>query len=304
MNEIALIFIYNHQYNQNIEILESIYSKRFKNIFHLVPFYLGEKENVIAVYENSFYFQGYIAQGYKTFFNEKYSHYVFIADDLFLHVDINEENIRDHFRLSDISCFIPDLINLSDFESPWNWMENACNFKVKTRGIEIDKQLPSVEEAQKCFHRFGLNSNPVNHFKVYPRKKMAKCRSLHDLIEYSRYKLMALKNGTKDIVIEYPLVSSYSDLCIVSRNSIRQFCHYCGLFASASLFVEVGLPTALVLCAQHIVQEKELQMQGTGLWNEEDWILVEKYRSNLNSLLGDFPKKLYIHPIKISQWTR
>jgi len=55
----ALILIYNHRYDKNIEILEKIYSKRFSVIFHLVPFYDGNRDNVIPVYENSYYFEGY-----------------------------------------------------------------------------------------------------------------------------------------------------------------------------------------------------------------------------------------------------
>ena len=47
MNRVALIIIYNHQYNKNIDILERIYNGRFSNIYHLVPFYNGEKQNVI-----------------------------------------------------------------------------------------------------------------------------------------------------------------------------------------------------------------------------------------------------------------
>jgi hypothetical protein len=57
-NEVALIVIYNHQYNKNIDVVETIYTKRFTHIFHLVPFYTSNKPNVISVYENSFYSEG------------------------------------------------------------------------------------------------------------------------------------------------------------------------------------------------------------------------------------------------------
>lgn len=77
MSEVALIVIYNHQYNKNIDSVEKIYKGRFSNIYHLMPFYEGDKANVIPVCENSFYFQGYISQGYNTFFKEKYAHYFF-----------------------------------------------------------------------------------------------------------------------------------------------------------------------------------------------------------------------------------
>ena len=78
MSDVALIIIYNHRYDKNISVLEKLYNSRFSDIYHLVPFYDGNKTNVIPVYENSFYFQNYVAQGLKSYFNEKYKHYFFI----------------------------------------------------------------------------------------------------------------------------------------------------------------------------------------------------------------------------------
>ena len=157
MDQVALIFIYNHQYNANIEILEKIYSHRFSNIFHLVPFYEGEKENVIPVYENSFYFEGYIAQGFKFFFNKKFKHYIFLADDLVIHPKINQNNYQEHFKLKQDSCFISDLIELSDVKSYWNWMIKAYTFELKGQGVEAEKQLPAYSEALNIFHKKGFD---------------------------------------------------------------------------------------------------------------------------------------------------
>lgn len=81
-SKVALIIIYNHRYDKNIEVLENLYKTRFSNIYHLIPFYDGDKENVIAVYENSYRFQGYISQAFRTFYKDMYDHYFFVADDL------------------------------------------------------------------------------------------------------------------------------------------------------------------------------------------------------------------------------
>lgn len=83
-SRVALVLIYNHQYNENIEKLEAIYGPRFDQIYHLVPFYEGDRPNVIPVYEKSHYFQGYIAQAFSSFFSAHYDHYLFVADDLLL----------------------------------------------------------------------------------------------------------------------------------------------------------------------------------------------------------------------------
>ena len=99
MSSVALIIIYNHRYEKNIDVLERIYRGRFTDIFHLMPFYTGNKKNVIPVYENSMYFQGYVSQGLKAIFDEKYSHYLFVADDLILNPVINEATYEQYLKL-------------------------------------------------------------------------------------------------------------------------------------------------------------------------------------------------------------
>ena len=61
---LTLVIVFNHRYDKNIAALEKIYRKKFFNIKFLVPFYNGDREDVIPIYENSHYFQGYFAQGY------------------------------------------------------------------------------------------------------------------------------------------------------------------------------------------------------------------------------------------------
>jgi hypothetical protein len=79
---IALIIIYNHRYDKNIETVERIYKGRFSHIFHLMPFYDGDKPNVFPVYDNSYCFQAFVAQTFPSIFNKKFSHYFFVSDDM------------------------------------------------------------------------------------------------------------------------------------------------------------------------------------------------------------------------------
>src|SRR5580704_10569699 len=106
--EVALIIIYNHRYDKNIDILERIYGERFSNIYHLMPFYSGDKSNVIPVYEHSFYFQNYVAQGFKSYFKKEYSHYFFVADDMIINPVINEQNYATQLKLTETTSFIPE----------------------------------------------------------------------------------------------------------------------------------------------------------------------------------------------------
>ncbi len=51
--KLALLVVYNHRYDKNIPVIDKIYQNRFSHVFHLVPFYDGEQENVIPVYDLS-----------------------------------------------------------------------------------------------------------------------------------------------------------------------------------------------------------------------------------------------------------
>ena len=103
--------------------------------------------------------------------------------------------------------------------------------------------------------------------------------------------------------LSYPIVGSYSDIFVVNSKSIKLFCHYCGVFAALKLFVEIALPTSLVLSANEIVEEKDLKLQGKALWTKKQHQELDKYENSLKQLLVKFPSNyLYLHPIKLSKW--
>jgi len=309
MNKVALIIIYNHQYNKNIDILERIYKNRFSNIYHLVPFYNGEKQNVIPVYESSHYFQGYISQGFKSYFKRDYTHYLFVADDLLLNPIINETNYTEHLKLDADTCFIPNFITLHDRNDGWRRINEALNWNIKLRGIEVEDQLPDYKEALQKFQKFNLTIKPLLFNQIWktPRSLRDWIRPFisrrifrHSIFVFRYFKDKLIK---KTYSPSYPIVGSYSDIFVVSSESIKLFCHYCGVFAATKLFVELALPTSLVLSAKEMVTEKNLKLQGKALWTKEHYQELNKYKNSLKQLLIKFPNNyLYLHPIKLSKW--
>jgi len=236
-----------------------------------MPFYDGNKPNVIPVYENSHYFQGYLAQGLKSYFNEKYEHYFFVADDMILNPIINEENYKEIFKLDMETDFISGLF----YPKNWYWphTKNAIEYKMKLVGLEIASQLPSYDVALEKMEHFGIKQEYISARYVFRKRP------------------------------SYPMAASYSDIAVISKYSIKKFCHYCGIFAASHLFVEWALPTSLVLACKKIVSEKDLTLQGRALWTKEDYEILEKYEQNLKKLLDDFPQNyIYLHPIKLSKW--
>src|ERR1700709_791457 len=233
---VALIFVFNHKYDKNIDILEKLYKERFSNIYHLVPFYEGIKANVIPVYESSQYFQGYLAQGLKKYFDEKYDHYFFIGDDLILNPEINENNYKAYFNVGLEDSFIPEihlLHHLTNNETlrflpvksitgkeRWHWCkikEFVDGYEHKAYGVENNNELPTYNEAVEIFKKHGYEIKPVSYKDlygdVYPVTSAA--------IKYAK----GLMSYFKEITPIYPVVGSYSDIIIVSKYSIKKFCH-------------------------------------------------------------------------------
>lgn len=306
MNKVALIIIYNHQFNSNIATLERIYKDRFANIFHLVPFYSGNKPNVIPVYECSYYFQGYVSQGLKSYFKEEYEHYFFVADDMVLNPIINEGNYKQHLKLEPETSFIPSLDSLHDLKSPEDWWmrtEDAYRWDISRKGVEATTQLPAYNEALEKFKKFGLSLQPLQFNQIWktPRsfgdfKTMIK----NDFFYYLR-RFSSILNRKK-YNLPYPIVGSYSDIFVVSGTTIKEFCHYCGVFAATELFVELAIPTALVLSSNDLRTENEIKLQGKCLWREAIQEL-DVYENSLHKLTAEFPiNYLYLHPIKLSKW--
>lgn len=321
MNKIALIIIYNHRYDKNIEILEKIYKERFSNIYHLIPFYNGHKDNVIPVYENSYYFQGYVAQGFKHFFKEEYTHYLFIADDLLLNPEINEGNYITEFQLNRNTCFLTSFINLSDIpiNKYWPRVNEAFYYKINQLGIEASNELPSYDKALQAFLQFDLKNEALVFDQIWNiRSLFRQGIKFSKAKKYVKWVILLLKSNfkTRKYYLSYPLLGSYSDIFVVSSKTIERFSHYCGVFAATHLHAELAIPTALVLTSEAIKTEQDLEKRGKALWpdgwmrlygdfsrTEGDYDELKQYDFILKRLMDHFPQNyLYLHPIKLSKW--
>jgi len=324
-HSVALVIVFNHRYDKNIPQLESIYEDRFSDIYYLVPFYDGDKPNVIPVYESSFHFQGYFAQGFKHYFREEYEHYLFVADDLLLHPAINEHNYKDWFGLTKETSFIPEVFPLHDLPNndtvrfipstidngkvtKWYWwrLKQLIRYKHGSEGIETGNEMPSYEEAEKVIEQHGYRLAPLKVQDVFgTTKSFADRKTWKQWIKYFLNRVIYHKG----FELPYPVVGSYSDLVIVAGSSIKKFTHYCGVFAANGLFVEFAVPTALLLSSPKVITEPSLGKRGAIYWpytkrETDDYkAALQPYQSNLASLLTNFPKDtLYIHPIKLSKW--
>jgi hypothetical protein len=303
MTKIALFVIYNHRYDKNIPKVENLYKGKFSHIYHLVPFYEGEQENVLPVYESSYQFQSYISQAYQQIRkrHEQYTHYFVVSDDALMNPSINETNLFEFLNIDEQTCYIK---NFSDIRQklPWSQVYVPLLYRVKQKGVEVVDILPDYQQASLKFKQHNLD--------------------IPDKVKYSRLWLyvlwylwmlwarnvirslkMAIKYTFRRRKIAYPLVWGGSDYLLMPSFVMPKFCTYCGAFAATGLFVEYAIPTALVFSANKIATEQMIGKQA--IFNDEKKIreFENTYNFNLEQLIRNFPEKVtFIHPVKLSKW--
>lgn len=95
-------------------------------------------------------------------------------------------------------------------------------------------------------------------------------------------------------------------MVVVPRKIIKEFTLYCEALAAHNMFVEIGLPTALVLSCKKINTSNTAHTLMRGIHRWPGYVfrsMCSKYEGRLNSLLENFPDGcLFIHPVSLSQW--
>lgn len=295
--KIALLIIYNHRYDKNISRINQIYSGRFEHIYHIVPFYDGELENVIPVYDNSFQFQGYICQAYQHLKDKGFTHFVAVADDMVINPALNASNFFELTGIDYKSCFTHELKDSVTLNPKWYHTKDIVRFSVFHRGVEIDNILPSTEQAIQTFSAHGFQTRLVPE---WPYGKLR--RPIKEFILRIRRMLRYRIFG--QVYYRYPLMGGYSDMIVVPAEVMPQFCQYCGAFAAARLFVEVAIPTTMVLCSPKIQSIADIKMnQSLILPRDNNKNFLPDCNFSYEKLIKAFPSNmLYIHPVKLSKW--
>ena len=66
------------------------------------------------------------------------------------------------------------------------------------------------------------------------------------------------------------MVTGYSDILLLTENIMAMFCQYVGAFSAAGLFVEIAIPTSIVLSVPvgKIKTNKTTLLKGGDVWTE------------------------------------
>ena len=284
----ALLVIYNHRFDKNIGRIRELYADRFSHVYHIMPFYDGNENDVIPVYESSYCFSGYISQAYTHLKHLGFTHFFVVADDMILNPSLNEHSIWEQMGIDYSDSYIDEIVCFQNGGKRW-WRRiiDALDYTPDQLGVELKGILPSKEEAQRRFDFHKLPYTPI------PRKELLRNPRKKDFV----------KMLTRSCELKYPLVRAYSDILLIPADVMPKFANYCGAFAATRLFVEMAIPTALILSADNIKLGNDVKLKPGAMWFEQDFKILEGYNNSLEKLFREFPEgKLYLHPIKLSKW--
>lgn len=307
---LKLVVFFNHRFEKNIPRLRDYYQARFPKLRFICPFYRGSDSDVSAVYDSSARFQNFFVQARSDYLDDECSHYVFIGDDLILNPALNESNLLRELRLDGQTAFISCLQAAHKMPFVYQHLMPALHAVGGNVFVNHKPELPDYDAALEHFARHGFELGYFTHnnlryhgdrWKRFPGlwsalKLVARHRAKR-ILDLLRHK------QSRPSIPSYPMLYGNSDFVVVPHAAMKDFLHYCGVFAAMNLFVEFALPTALLFACERVKTIKDTAYQPGDLFDEQRKHFAEQYGYDFNVLLREFsPNVLYYHPVKLSQW--
>lgn len=322
--KIGLVVLYNHNYEKNIEKIRCIYRERFPEMRQLMPFYYGNDPEVIRVYGNSFYFQTYIAQAREKLLQMDCSDFLIIGDDLLLNPEITAENFHEKMGAEPGSFYMDGVVDVSSGLC-WRAAVEAHKFNMYFPGLDgsANRIVPTYEEAEKRLHELGvMETTSLKRYQpFYPKWEHPICSNLS--VNYRLFKsrvyhfLKMLDYRFSSRKMSYPCVFGYSDIVLVPRERMVDFCRYLEVFATWRMFVELAIPTAIMLLPDAKCQFADSCRYKTGnVWYPQDPAhfkaingLIEEMTMKAEGRIGQLKEAFphgyaYLHPVKLSKFKR
>ena len=237
---IALCIIYNRSYIKNIEVLDRLYSSSFDRILHIVPNHRKPQKNILTAYRSSHVFQGYLADNRSAIEALGADHIAFAADDCLLNCRCILDRVTvgiDRARASGFfAAFGPPLAA----SSAWKW---AHTLPIVSRFFGSPRLAnPQVEGWLECLPDLERARSALGRYDA-AELRLEKPTS-DDLAKYSaidRASVAALFGEALAIELPFPFVRGLTDFWVLTKDSVAEFLHYCGVFSSVNLWMEVAI---------------------------------------------------------------
>lgn len=298
---VCVAVVFNHRFDENVTKLKRIYQNRFSKVVFLMPFYNGDDKDIISVYESSYQFQGYFIQAYEKLVATGCNSFLFIADDMILNPLCNESNIISMFHLEDKLIGVSEIEMLNE-ANRFAWSHARYSSRpYYSKATSWKENLPSYYEALEKFRYFFNKPYPEEYEEAFfgtadveMPKEMAEAKE-------------AFLKQNKGVGIPYPMAGGYSDILFVKKEIMHPLFHTMGIFSAMNLFVEIAIPTSIVLTTPKdkvSIFYKFVDRTCRVMWTDsEKTEFCLKHKMQYKSLAENWDSScLFVHPVKLSGW--
>ena len=161
------------------------------------------------------------------------------------------------------------------------------------RATQWKGSIPDKEDAMELFREFFGNDYSDSYGDEF----------FGDASQKEKEDFIERNGGTLDV--PYPLSGGYSDIFVISKNKLFDVARTCGVFAAMNLFVEIAIPTAVVLNVKRekVVTFDQTEYTGKAFWEKDIELFENEYEFDLKKLMSGWKEEwLFVHPVKLSKW--
>ena len=304
---IALCIIYNHSFIKNVEILDRLYSSSFDRILHIVPNHKNPQKNILTAYRSSHVFQGYLADNRSTIEALDADYIAFAADDCLLNTRCIVDEVPIGIDRAQASGFFPAFSGPLAASAAWKW---AHTLPTVSRFFGSPRVAnPQVEGWLDCLPDLARARSALGRYNA--AELCLKRPTSDDLANYSaidRASISALFDDALAIELPFPFVRGLTDFWVLAKGYVAEFLHYCGVFSSLNLWMEVAIPTAAALLDKKVVFAKDLGLKFDWTWwdprRPQRWPQPTELR-DVYRMIEEMPSDLlFRHPVKLSAVTK
>ena len=302
--KVCLVIVFNHRYDGNLPKLDRIYRGRFQHVRYLVPFYRGDRGDVLPVYYSSFQFEGFFRTAWEGLRGEGFTHYLFLADDMILNPRVTDSTLCRRLKLDEDTAYIRDIHPITEGDLNAFWFASALSAVAGTNGVNWTSELPAPADARANLDAKGY---PMGRFGLHNFRRGLRPKALLRAALYLAQRLARRRRDRQTALLDppYPLVNGMADILAVPAAHMEKFCTWCSVFAAMGVFVEVGAATALALSCPRLVCEADVGFPGMDWGNQVEPrdAYCRPFGNQIDKLLAGFDENvLFMHPIKLSQW--
>jgi hypothetical protein len=304
---IALCIIYNHPFIKNVEVLDRLYSSSFDRVLHIVPNHRSTRKNILTAYRSSHVFQGYLADNRSTIEALGADYIAFAADDCLLNCRCIVDSVVVGIDRARAPGFFAGFGGPLAAPSKWKWPHTLS---IVSRFFGSPKLAnPQVEGWLACLPDLERARWALGRYNA-AELRLEKPTSA-DLVNYSaidRASIAAMYGEALAIELPFPFVQGLTDFWVLNKDYVAEFLHYCGVFSSLNLWMEVAIPTAAALLDKKLVFAKDLGLKFDWDWWDPQrlsrWLQPTELR-DVYRMVEEMPRDLiFRHPVKLSAVTK